>query len=121
MNRRLGQRAVIAVAAVAIAAGALALFGGTAFAGSHGQHNNSGAPGAPAAALTRTVAFRSASQPVSSVKVAPSRSAGLPAAELATAGPAPTTDFPGARVEVPDVSGSLPSLRCVAAIATLST
>ena len=45
MNRRLGQRAVIAVAAAALTAGASALFGGTAFAGSHGEHNNSGGAG----------------------------------------------------------------------------
>ncbi|HEX4252855.1 MAG TPA: hypothetical protein VH008_33645 [Pseudonocardia sp.] len=45
MNRRLGQRAVVALAAAALATGASALFGGTAFAGSHGTHNNSGGAG----------------------------------------------------------------------------
>jgi hypothetical protein len=45
MNRRFGQRAVVAVAATALAAGASALFGGSALAGSHGEHNNSGGDG----------------------------------------------------------------------------
>jgi len=45
MNRRLGQRATVAVAAAALAVGASALLGGTAFAGSHGEHNNSGGAG----------------------------------------------------------------------------
>jgi hypothetical protein len=45
MNRRFGQRAVVAVAATALAAGASALSGGSAFAGSHGEHDNSGGDG----------------------------------------------------------------------------
>lgn len=45
MNRRLGQRAVVALAAAALATGTSALFGGVAFAGSHGEHNNSGGAG----------------------------------------------------------------------------
>ncbi|HEY2202963.1 MAG TPA: hypothetical protein VGH99_00610 [Pseudonocardia sp.] len=45
MKQNLVQRAAVGVAAAALAVGASALFGGTAFAGGHGQHNDIGGSG----------------------------------------------------------------------------
>jgi hypothetical protein len=45
MKRSLVHRGVTAVAAVVLASGASALFGGAAFAGGHGHHDNEGGDG----------------------------------------------------------------------------
>ena len=45
MTRKFGQRAAVAIAATALAAGASAIFGGVAFANGHGKHDNVGGAG----------------------------------------------------------------------------